>query len=147
MQTNDIGKFVQSAAKLPGRATSAPSGLSRGQPIQHPVKRLKQAPSAANGNPTGADPQAAIAALEARVDELQAQLELLMGSVRVDPSGSVTISTGGRVDIQAGVIGLSASLVNVDSGVVNCSGVVKCDSIIANTVVGSSYTPGAGNIW
>jgi hypothetical protein len=25
--------------------------------------------------------------------------------------------------------------------------VVKCDTMIANSVVGSSYTPGAGNVW
>ena len=147
MQKNDIGHFVQSAAKLPGRATNAPSGLSRGQPMQHPVKQPQKTPTIVQGSPSGTDPDAAIAALESRVDALQAQLDLLMGSVRVDPSGSVTISTGGRVDIQAGVIGLSASLVTMDSGVVNCSGVVKCESVIANAVVASSYTPGAGNIW
>jgi hypothetical protein len=27
------------------------------------------------------------------------------------------------------------------------SGVVQCDTMIASTVVGTSYTPGAGNIW
>ena len=27
------------------------------------------------------------------------------------------------------------------------SGVVQCDTMIANSVVGTSYTPGAGNIW
>jgi hypothetical protein len=27
------------------------------------------------------------------------------------------------------------------------SGVVQCDTLIASSVVGSSYTPGAGNIW
>jgi hypothetical protein len=25
--------------------------------------------------------------------------------------------------------------------------VVQCDTLIATTVVGTSYTPGAGNIW
>ena len=27
------------------------------------------------------------------------------------------------------------------------SGVVKADTVITNSVVGDSYTPGAGNIW
>jgi hypothetical protein len=27
------------------------------------------------------------------------------------------------------------------------SGVLKCDTLVANSVVASSYTPGAGNIW
>jgi hypothetical protein len=30
---------------------------------------------------------------------------------------------------------------------VNASGTVKCDTIVAVNVVGSSYTPGAGNVW
>jgi hypothetical protein len=47
----------------------------------------------------------------------------------------------------AGMIESSAGMVTVNSGMSKFSGVVKCDSIIANTVVGSSYTPGAGNVW
>jgi hypothetical protein len=27
------------------------------------------------------------------------------------------------------------------------SGVVQCDTLIANSVAAASYTPGAGNIW
>jgi hypothetical protein len=27
------------------------------------------------------------------------------------------------------------------------SGVVKCDTLIANSVISASYTPGQGNIW
>jgi hypothetical protein len=27
------------------------------------------------------------------------------------------------------------------------SGIVQCDTIIATTVVGTTYTPGAGNVW
>jgi hypothetical protein len=27
------------------------------------------------------------------------------------------------------------------------SGVVQADTVIANNVIGASYTPGAGNIW
>jgi hypothetical protein len=30
---------------------------------------------------------------------------------------------------------------------VEAGGVVKCDTLVANSVVASSYTPGAGNIW
>jgi hypothetical protein len=41
----------------------------------------------------------------------------------------------------------NAGMANVNAGMSKFSGVVKCDTIIANSVVGSSYTPGAGNIW
>ena len=35
----------------------------------------------------------------------------------------------------------------VDAGMSKFSGVVKCDTLITNSVVAASYTPGAGNIW
>jgi hypothetical protein len=38
-------------------------------------------------------------------------------------------------------------MVTMDSAMVKCSGVVKCETLIATSVVGTSYTPGAGNIW
>ena len=41
----------------------------------------------------------------------------------------------------------SAGMVNVEAGMSKFSGVVKCDTLIATTVVATSYTPGAGNIW
>ena len=40
-----------------------------------------------------------------------------------------------------------AGSVKVDAGMSTFSGVVKADTVIANSVVGTSYTPGAGNIW
>ena len=38
-------------------------------------------------------------------------------------------------------------MITVNAGMSKFSGVVQCDTIIANSVVGASYTPGAGNIW
>ena len=38
-------------------------------------------------------------------------------------------------------------MVQVDAPMAQFSGVVKCETLIATTVVGTSYTPGAGNIW
>ena len=38
-------------------------------------------------------------------------------------------------------------MVTVNSGLSKFSGVVQCDVLITNTVVSSTYTPGAGNIW
>jgi hypothetical protein len=33
------------------------------------------------------------------------------------------------------------------AGMSKFSGVVQCDTLVTNSVVASSYTPGAGNIW
>jgi hypothetical protein len=38
-------------------------------------------------------------------------------------------------------------MVSVSSGMSRFSGVVQADTVISNTVVSSTYTPGAGNIW
>ena len=35
----------------------------------------------------------------------------------------------------------------VDAGMSKFSGVVQCDTLISNSVISASYTPGAGNIW
>ena len=37
-------------------------------------------------------------------------------------------------------------MVTVDAGMTRVSGVLQADTLIANTVVGSAYTPGPGNI-
>ena len=42
---------------------------------------------------------------------------------------------------------ISAGSVTVNAGMSTFSGVVKCDTLITNSVVSSAYTPGAGNIW
>lgn len=67
-------------------------------------------------------------------------------TVTLDPSG-VTIQTGAKVSVQASQVDVSAGLVKVDAGMSQFSGVVKCDTLIATTVVATTYTPGAGNIW
>ncbi len=66
--------------------------------------------------------------------------------VRLESSG-ITISAGAKVTVNAGQVAVSAGLVTVDAGMSRFSGVVQADTIIANSVVSASYTPGAGNIW
>lgn len=62
-------------------------------------------------------------------------------------SSEITIESAGPVNINATTVNVSASMVQVDAAMSRFSGVVQCDTIIATSVVGSSYTPGAGNIW
>ena len=40
-----------------------------------------------------------------------------------------------------------APVVTVEAGMTRFDGVVRCQTLIAESVVASSYTPGAGNIW
>jgi uncharacterized protein involved in type VI secretion and phage assembly len=62
-------------------------------------------------------------------------------------TSSVTISTSASVTVQTAALTVSAPTVTVNAAMSQFSGVVQCDTLIANTVVGASYTPGAGNIW
>jgi phage gp45-like len=67
-------------------------------------------------------------------------------TIRIDSTG-VTIDAAARVQVNASQVKVSAAMVEVDSGMSKFSGVVQCDTLIATSVVASSYTPGAGNIW
>jgi uncharacterized protein involved in type VI secretion and phage assembly len=67
-------------------------------------------------------------------------------SVKLQTSG-ITLESSGKVTISASQIAMSAGLVTVDSGMSRFSGVVQADTVISNSVVSASYTPGAGNIW
>lgn len=67
-------------------------------------------------------------------------------SIKLTETG-ISISTAGNVEVQATQVKVSAAMVQVEAGMSEFSGVVKCDTLIATSVVGTSYTPGAGNIW
>jgi uncharacterized protein involved in type VI secretion and phage assembly len=67
-------------------------------------------------------------------------------SVKLEASG-VTVLASATVTIQAAQVKVSAGMLTVDAGMSKFSGVVKADTVITNSVVSASYTPGAGNIW
>lgn len=46
-----------------------------------------------------------------------------------------------------GELTLRATSLNVDAPMARCSGVLQSDTLIAQSVVSASYTPGVGNIW
>lgn len=59
----------------------------------------------------------------------------------------IAITSSLKVKVEATQVEVSAAMVKVDAGMSQFSGVVKCDTLIATSVVGTSYTPGAGNLW
>ncbi|KAA3655486.1 MAG: type IV secretion protein Rhs [Calditrichaeota bacterium] len=67
-------------------------------------------------------------------------------SVRMESSG-ITINASAKVTINASQVEVSAGMVNVNAGLSKFSGVVQADTVISNSVISASYTPGAGNIW
>lgn len=68
-------------------------------------------------------------------------------SVKLEAAG-ITITASAKITINAGaMVEVSASAVNVSAAMSKFSGVVQCDTLITNSVVSASYTPGAGNVW
>lgn len=67
-------------------------------------------------------------------------------SVKLDPSG-ITVTAAAMVTVNAPQVKISAGIVSVDAGMSKFSGVVQADTVISNSVISASYTPGAGNIW
>ena len=67
-------------------------------------------------------------------------------SVKLETSG-ITVNASAKVTISASQVAVSAGMVTVDAGMSKFSGVVQADTVISNSVISSSYTPGAGNIW
>lgn len=68
-------------------------------------------------------------------------------SIKMEPSG-ITINAAAKVTVTAGAqVEVNAGMVTVNAAMSKFSGVIQCDTMIATTVVGTSYTPGAGNIW
>ena len=60
----------------------------------------------------------------------------------------IVMNSGGQVTVTANAtVEINAAAVNVHAPMVRCDGVVQCSTLITQSVVSPSYTPGAGNIW
>ncbi len=67
-------------------------------------------------------------------------------SIKLESAG-MTVTASGKVTINASAMEVTAGMITVNAGMSRFSGVVQCDTLISNSVISSSYTPGAGNIW
>ena len=67
-------------------------------------------------------------------------------SIRLETTGVAVIASA-RATLNASTVEVNAGMLSVNAGMSKFSGVVQCDTLISNSVVSASYTPGAGNIW
>jgi uncharacterized protein involved in type VI secretion and phage assembly len=67
-------------------------------------------------------------------------------SVKLGSFG-IIVTASAKVTINASQVEISSSSVTVDAGMSKFSGVLQCDTLISNSVVSASYSPGVGNIW
>ena len=82
------------------------------------------------------------------IDEGSGEIKVERDSQSITLSSSaIEIRSSGQVTIDAATLSISAGQVNIDAGMTQASGVVQCSTLIAQLVNGTSYTPGAGNVW
>jgi len=65
--------------------------------------------------------------------------------IRLTATG-VQVIASAKLTLNASQIELSAGSLTVNSAMSTFSGVVKADTVITNSVISASYTPGAGNV-
>jgi uncharacterized protein involved in type VI secretion and phage assembly len=69
-------------------------------------------------------------------------------SVRIDSSGVTINAPTAQVQVTAASsMSVTAPQLNVNATMATFSGVVQCQVMQATTVVATTYTPGAGNVW
>jgi hypothetical protein len=73
-------------------------------------------------------------------------IEAGLTKVEVTPSKAV-ITSPGTVQIDSSVLKVNSSTLAVNTAMANFSGTVKANTMITNTIVAATYTPGAGNVW
>jgi uncharacterized protein involved in type VI secretion and phage assembly len=69
-------------------------------------------------------------------------------SIKIDSRGVTINAPAGQVQVTAASgVNVNAPQVSVTSATATFSGIVKCQVLQATTVVATTYTPGAGNVW
>jgi len=74
------------------------------------------------------------------------ELKTSMGTLTIESSG-IKIQSSAKVTVEAPQLEFKAGYIDMKAGFTNISGIVKCPILIGTTIVGSVYTPGAGNVW
>jgi uncharacterized protein involved in type VI secretion and phage assembly len=69
-------------------------------------------------------------------------------SIRIDSSGITINAPTAQVQVTAASsMSITAPQLTVDAAMATFSGIVQCQVMQATTVVATTYTPGAGNVW
>jgi uncharacterized protein involved in type VI secretion and phage assembly len=67
-------------------------------------------------------------------------------SIKLDSSG-ITLDSSAQISMSSSQTQVTSGMVTVNSGMSQFNGVTNHDTVITNSIVSASYTPGAGNIW
>lgn len=108
-------------------------------------ERPEQAPVGATQTPTEAT-QAPSEALQAPTETSEAPTETAGVGNAISDGGSSVRADAGGVTIDGARLGITAGMVSMDAPLVTTSGIIRTQTIIADNVVGTTYTPGVGNV-
>ncbi|MCO5242444.1 MAG: phage baseplate assembly protein V [Anaerolineae bacterium] len=75
------------------------------------------------------------------------KVEIVDGNALSADSGGISVVASVKVSVRASTVEVNASMVTVNAAMSKFSGVVQCDTLISNSVISATYSPGAGNIW
>ena len=67
-------------------------------------------------------------------------------AIHVEAPGGVRLVTSSRLEAASSQMEVDTGLFRVNAPTADFSGIVRCSTLIADSVVASSYTPGAGNV-
>lgn len=59
----------------------------------------------------------------------------------------IDVVSPAMLKLEGSTVRTQAALLQNNAAMVENSGVLRCDTLIATSVVASSYSPGAGNVW
>ena len=123
----------------PARSTAKRKTMSR-RPMKKNTKTHSSGKTVQQLEKQVQDLQKVVHALQNR------RLSKLESAVQVSNAG-ITLNSSAKIKLNASTVEMSSGMVEVNSGMSKFSGVVKSDTVVTNSVVSSSYTPGAGNVW
>jgi uncharacterized protein involved in type VI secretion and phage assembly len=73
-------------------------------------------------------------------------IDIGLSGVSVSAVGTLSVTAAGTVNITAASATVTAPVLTVNSALATFTGVVVANTLVATTVVGSTYTPGIGNL-
>ena len=75
-------------------------------------------------------------------------IELSNGSMNIKLQGdNIEIRSGATVSITSSSVQIDAPQLSCSAALATFDGVINCQTLVTNSVVSTSYTPGAGNMW
>ena len=139
----------QATAAVPRRASDRAHGPAIAGPADPRLAHGDAAPGLLALQRTAGN--AAVSSLVAPVVQREVRIDEMESTVSGPATGPAAPgAAGGASDGAAAATGpttITGSQITLDAPITESPGVIRADTVIANSVVAANYTPGAGNVW